>query len=126
MLKIVFLLLIIVMFYGQNCLAFNHVTCSELNLLPEKDKVLVIRSLVGGLGVALGLVESAVRAVNKDHNPDVALGANLTKSGTEHYISALPNVSEKELAQKLDQKCMKGDSGRQAASALLDILMAPI
>jgi hypothetical protein len=94
-------------------------------LLPEKEKTLATRSLIGGFGAAVGLVESAVRSVKKSYtNQDVALGANLTQSGVEHFVTISPDDSGEKFSQQLGQLCLKeGYQGRPAASALLDILM---
>jgi hypothetical protein len=110
---------------SQVCIAFDHLTCKQFSLLPEKEKTLATRSLIGGFGAAVGLVESAVRSVKKSYtNQDVALGANLTQSGVEHFVTISPDDSGEKFSQQLGQLCLKeGYQGRPAASALLDILM---
>lgn len=110
---------------SQHCLAFDHLTCKQFTLMAEKEKVLATRTLIGGLGAALGLVESSVRSIKKSYDkPDVVLGADLVQTNITHFVTIPSDTSGEKLSKQLGLLCLReGSQEKPVASALLDILM---
>ena len=104
---------------------YAHVSCPEFVSYEAAQQLMFTKGFLAGLGATMGVLNSAVRAVQKTAvDPSQARGAELAAAGVTKMLSGDAAASDELFAKSIAGLCAQPKYAERAAgSAAIDLLM---